>query len=279
MMSMNRQTLFSAGPDWAPLTVPDTDQRPCPLRIRAQTLPARHYFPDHRHGWHQMVYAISGALTVFLDGRRFVLSPQQAVWLPAGTPHAVATRGGADYRSLYVDHSHPISPHDGGADAAFVFAVPPLLRALIIEAADLERRADASAYAQQVSALILAALQRVRPLTAALPWPRRRQLVTLCDALYADPGDSRSLGQWAKKLGLSERSLTRHFQAETGMTLRGWRRQLRLFRSQELLATGADITAIALELGYASVSAFIAMFRAATGLSPDAYRRAGLAAP
>ena len=103
-------------------------------------------------------------------------------------------------------------------------------------------------------------------------------MIQLCEALYASPDDPRGLDDWARALGLSERSLTRHFQAETGMTLRTWRRRLRLFRSQELLATGASITTIALELGYASVSAFIAMFRAETGLSPDAYRRSDLSA-
>ncbi|GAB3128690.1 AraC family transcriptional regulator [Novispirillum itersonii] len=273
-MSINRQDLFPAGENWQPLSVPDADQRPDPLRVRAQSLPARHYFPDHSHDWHQMVYAITGALTVFLDGRRFVIPPEQAVWLPGGTPHAVATRSGAEYRSLYVAET----AGTGLAGVPFVFAVPPLLRALIIEATDLQRADDGSAYAEQVNSLILATLPRLTALPSALPWPRRRQLIVLCEALYAHPDDPRGLDDWAKTLGLSERSLTRHFQAETGMTLRAWRRRLRLFRSQELLATGASITAIALELGYASVSAFIAMFRAETGLSPDAYRRSDLSA-
>lgn len=268
-MSISRQTLFPAGEGWRPLTVPDTDQRPAPLRVRAQSLPARHYFPDHSHDWHQMVYAISGALTVFLDGRRFVIPPEQAVWLPGGTPHAVATRSGAEYRSLYVAET----AGTGLATCPFVFAVPPLLRALIIEATDLQRAGDGSPYAGQVSGLILATLPRLTALPSALPWPQRRQLIELCEALYASPDDPRGIRDWARTLGLSERSLTRHFQTETGMTLRTWRRRLRLFRSQELLATGASITAIALELGYASVSAFIAMFRAETGVSPDAYRR------
>ena len=44
-------------------------------------IPARHAFPDHAHDWHQLVYAISGVLTVTADGQTFAISPEQAAWL------------------------------------------------------------------------------------------------------------------------------------------------------------------------------------------------------
>jgi AraC-like DNA-binding protein len=56
------------------------------------------------------------------------------------------------------------------------------------------------------------------------------------------------------------------------MSLRAWRLRLRLFKAIELLCGDAPITDIALDLGYASASAFIYMFRNEMGYSPLQYR-------
>jgi Helix-turn-helix domain len=46
-----------------------------------------------------------------------------------------------------------------------------------------------------------------------------------------------------------------------------------LGRSVELLAEGHSVTTIALDLGYSSISAFIALFKRAFGLTPTQYLR------
>ena len=55
------------------------------------------------------------------------------------------------------------------------------------------------------------------------------------------------------------------------MSFQAWRQQRRLLRALELLATGADVTTVALELGYDNPSAFIAMFRRCLGTTPARY--------
>ncbi|OYR17725.1 helix-turn-helix domain protein [Brucella grignonensis] len=57
------------------------------------------------------------------------------------------------------------------------------------------------------------------------------------------------------------------------MSLRSWRRRLRLFRSIELLGGGLGVTQVAMELGYSSTSAFVYAFRTQMGCSPQAYMR------
>ena len=71
---------------WETITLPDQQAapRPSPITVRAQSIPARHYFPDHSHDWHQLVYAISGALTVAIEGQSFVISQNR----PSGFPKA-----------------------------------------------------------------------------------------------------------------------------------------------------------------------------------------------
>lgn len=253
---------------WTPLAVPPGEP-PRPIRVRAQHLPPRHHFPPHAHDWHQLVYAVEGVLTVSMEGKRYVIAPEQAAWVPAGTRHGTGTLLGAAFHSLYVT----ADPAFGLARQEMVFAVPPFLRALIVEVAAIEAQAQEGAYRDHVVALILAHLRRARPAARALPWPRSARLGHLCEALHARPDDPLPVAEWGRRLGLSERTLARRFLAETGMTLRAWRRRLRLFRGLELLEAGMSVTDIAIDLGYASTSAFIYMFRAETGHSPDAYRR------
>ena len=73
-------------------------------------------------------------------------------------------------------------------------------------------------------------------------------------------------------MGASKRTLTRLFPAQTGITFRTWRhQQRRLLRALELLASGKNVTTVALELGYENTSAFIAMFRRCLGQTPTQY--------
>ena len=58
------------------------------------------------------------------------------------------------------------------------------------------------------------------------------------------------------------------------MSFRAWQRQLRLLAALERLADAEPVTTIALDLGYASPSAFIAAFSAALGVTPGRYFRA-----
>jgi AraC-like DNA-binding protein len=96
-------------------------------------------------------------------------------------------------------------------------------------------------------------------------------LQQITTALRADPADDRTLDIWARAAGASSRTLTRLFLAETGMTFRQWQRQARLLAGLVRLADGQPVTVVALEVGYASPSAFIAMFRRALGTTPGQY--------
>lgn len=255
---------------WQPIEAPPGLPPPQPITVRAQSIPARHRFPEHMHEWHQMTYAISGVLTVAIEGRSLVISPEQAVWLPTGLRHRVGSLLGAEFRSLWIadeaGRGLPASPT--------VFAVTPLLKALIIEATAIEGVEDRGGYASRVTDLILDQLRRARPLAGALPWPRGASPLTiLCESLYADPADPRGPQEWGRKLGMSERTLARRFETEVGLSFRDWRRRLRLFKAIELLGGGLDVTRAAMDLGYSSTSAFVYAFRTEMGRSPQAYMR------
>lgn len=153
---------------WDTIEAPPGLPPPQPLTMRVQSIPPRHFFPEHAHRWHQVVHAISGVLTVAVEGRSFVISPEQAVWLPTGLRHRVGSLLGAEFRSLWIAEE----AGRGMPDGPTVFGVSPLLQALIVEAVAVEGQPDDDDYTGRVTALILDQLRRAQALPGALPWPR-----------------------------------------------------------------------------------------------------------
>ena len=97
-------------------------------------------------------------------------------------------------------------------------------------------------------------------------------------ALQSDPADNRSLADWARVVHTTERTLVRRCQRDLGMGLVEWRQRLRIVKALPRLEAGDKVEAIAFDLGYASVSAFIAMFRRLMGVTPDAFRKGSVGA-
>ena len=45
--------------------------------------------PEHRHADAQLLYAMRGVMLVKSGTVRRIITPNQALWIPAGTPHAI----------------------------------------------------------------------------------------------------------------------------------------------------------------------------------------------
>jgi len=104
-----------------------------------------------------------------------------------------------------------------------------------------------------------------------LPMPRDTRLRRLADSLLANPSDKATLGEWAVRIGMSERSMTRLLLEEIGLSFGRWRRQLHVILSLQRLAKGESVQTVALDLGYENASGFITMFRKAIGQPPARY--------
>ena len=119
--------------------------------------------------------------------------------------------------------------------------------------------------------LILSELAAAETVPMAIPWPRDRRLLAVCSAIMDDPGSTRTIEDWAADVGASARTLIRLFPKETGLHYRQWVRQVHLAEAFGRLARGQGVGEIAAALGYASPSAFSAMFRRILGKTPQHY--------
>ncbi|MEU4729046.1 MULTISPECIES: AraC family transcriptional regulator [unclassified Streptomyces] len=223
----------------------------------------------HHHDDHQIAYAGSGVLSITTDAGTWVAPATRALWIPAGTVHAHRGFGRADLHSVGLPtRLNPLS-----LNAPAVIAVGPLLRELIL--AYTRAPQDDSPERRRLLGVLLDQL-RVSPLQPLhLPAPADPRLAAVCALLHADPADPRGLAALATAsgAGAGERTLSRLFRAELGMTFPQWRTQLRLHRALRLLAEGTAVTAVAHRCGWSSASAFIDVFRRAFGQTPGAYGR------
>jgi len=219
--------------------------------------------PPHRHPEGQLFGATRGVLTVGTDDGLWVVPASHAVWMPPHQRHSLRSHGPFDGCSVYVAEAACASLP--GATCAI--RCSGLLREAIARAATWTGRAD-DAPRRRIAGVILDELRAAPPEPLGLPLPSDARLMKIARALLDDLSDPRGLEDWAAHGALSARTLSRRFLDETGCTFADWRQRARLMRAIELLATGTPVTTIALSLGYDNVSAFIAMFRRAHGVTP-----------
>jgi AraC-like DNA-binding protein len=221
----------------------------------------------HSHERAQLVYASSGVMTITTPDGSWVVPPNRALWIPAGVDHHIVMSGPVTMRTLYI----AADAAAGLPSACRVVAVSGLLRELILRAVELPLLYDEAGPAGRIAALLFDELRLLPTLPLHLPNPRDARLVRLCRSLRQSPADARTLDQWGEAVGASARTLARTFVKETGMSFAAWRAQVRLLAGLARLAGGEKVTSVALDLGYDSPSAFIAMFRRQLGVTPSRY--------
>lgn len=242
---------------------------PRPVMVRAFDLLPGMEVEAHSHDWGQLAYASEGIMIVSTPEGSWTIPPARAVWIPPNVEHWISIPGpGAFFRSVYTraDHSHDLGPR------CRVLRVTSLLRELIIRASAMPLEYDEDGSEGRLMTVIIDQIREMReeePLY--LPMPRDRRLLRLAQAMVREPGVRLGLEEAAAQAGASARTLARHFSAETGLTFGEWQRRLSLVTAVEKLAAGQPVTAVALDLGYESPSAFIAMFRRTLGASPTAF--------
>jgi AraC-like DNA-binding protein len=152
-----------------------------------------------------------------------------------------------------------------------VVNITPLLRELVGRAAELPQRYPLGGREERMMHLILDEIRALPIAPLHLPEPSDQRLRRITTALKHDPADHRTLEAWGRTVGASSRTLARLFPLETGMSYQQWQRQVRLLSGLIRLAEGRPVTEVAIEVGYDSPSAFIAMFKRALGTTPSQY--------
>jgi AraC-like DNA-binding protein len=245
-----------------PVSVMPTTERP--VRWVARDMAALELLTPHSHAWGQLTYALEGVLRVTVGSNTWIVPPLRAIWIPPGMVHEIATLQKSRLRVLCV-HADA-APFQG--DECVVVNVSPLMRELIVALLQIDAPGPRESL---ISGLLLDELAQAATLMVRVALPRDKRLKALCEALIADPASAHTLDDWAQQVGASGRTLARLFEQDLGMTFGQWRQQIRLAHATPLIARGLPLSQVAAELGYASQSAFSAMFKKTFGQSPSAF--------
>lgn len=226
--------------------------------------------PWHFHDLHQLLYAFEDSVEVESQFARYKVPHQFAAWIPAGTVHRTAIQ---NVRSGSVFLSTDML--DVPANSLRVIPVSNLMREMVIHAMrwpidgedDDFSRAYFTCFAKLCSEWVS------REVTLVLPSsddPRINAIIKFTGANL----QSVALADVCKVVGMSERSLRRHFQKAMGISWEDFRLRLRMYTAIDYLdSTSKPIGVIAAEVGYTSQTAFARAFKAIMGIGPTAYRR------
>ncbi|MFF2183963.1 AraC family transcriptional regulator [Streptomyces sp. NPDC058155] len=220
----------------------------------------------HRHDDHQIVYAGRGVLAVTTDAGTWIAPGTRAIWVPAGTVHAHQAHGELELRLVGL----PASDNPLGLDEPTVLTVGPLLRELIL--AHTRTPHDDSPERARLRAVLLDQLRASPQQPLHLPTPTGARLTAVCEILRTNPADGRTLAALGREVGASDRTLSRLFKADLGMTFPQWRTQLRLYHALVLLAENTPVTTVAHRCGWSSASSFIDVFRRTFGHTPGTHQ-------
>jgi AraC family transcriptional regulator len=206
-------------------------------------------------------------------GEQLVADPCHALFFEAGTPYRV---------------SHPV---EGGDECLVLEPSGELLAefpsrqkfapldARLIAARQLLRHRLARRLAGFLEAeeRALSLFLQIRKIDAP-PLARSKRQAEMVEAtkvtLAAQPGEHWTLAALASRVYSSPWHLARIFHELAGLPLHRYQPRVRLAAAlREVLDTSRDLTAIGLDLGFASHSHFTASFRSVFGMTPSALRK------
>jgi AraC-like DNA-binding protein len=215
----------------------------------------------HSHVRAQFIFAIRGLMVATTEAGTWLVPPGYALWLPAGISHNVAMHGAVSMRTAYLRAGDVRNlPRD-----CRIVTVPPLLEAALVALSAEPPAYDTDGRGGHLASLILDEITGAPTTPFALPVPADRRLRQLAQRLIEHPGSPLDIDHWADAVGVSRRTLTRVFRAQTGLSFAAWRRRLRLLRGAARCADGEPLARVAASLGYNSLAAFLSMARRELG--------------
>lgn len=224
------------------------------------------WWGEHSHPTHELIWNEFGVGHAVTAHRVWTITRAVGLWIPAGTPHSGSTPAGS--RQLAVHFAVDTPPLASGPVAV---DLTDLLRLL------LERlvTGDLDVEAHRTTEQMIFDVLEPSGNGLVLKVPTAPLLAPIVDAVRQDPSDRRTLKMWARELGVSSRTVTRAFEAETGLGFSRWVASARSQYAVTLLGRGIGIPEVAEAVGYSSASSFITAFRRVTGTTPGRFHVTG----
>ncbi|GEB22794.1 MAG: helix-turn-helix domain-containing protein [Brevibacterium aurantiacum] len=236
-----------------------------PLRIIGSQEAMEHetYWSEHSHPTHELLWREAGVGTVTIDQRTWTITPPLGMWIPAGVRHSGWTPAGVVVYAAQFSLDNPLV-----SDRPTAIAITPLLRLLL----DRLQHTDPGTSSYSLTEAMILDVMTPADNELLLHMPSNPLIAPIANAIIEGPADASSLQDWARKLGISGRTITRAFEAETGLGFGRWATTARVQHAVSMISLGGEVDEAAAGVGYRSVSAFTTAFKRITGTTPGQFR-------
>ncbi|MGO3361292.1 MAG: helix-turn-helix domain-containing protein [Corynebacterium sp.] len=221
---------------------------------------------EHSHPTHELLWNEVGSGMARVGQRIWTVAGGVGLWIPAGTRHSGYAPAGSRQRAVHFSLDAPAL---GEEPVAVEFT--PLLGHLVDRLISADLPEESYLLTERMIFDVMG--PSVRELV--LDVPESELLRPIVDKVRSDPADQTTLTQWACRLGVSTKTVTRTFEGETGLGFSKWVATAKVKHAVALLGFDLEISDVAEQVGYRSVSAFITAFRRVTGMTPGQFRGQG----
>ena len=187
----------------------------------------------HSHDtWGELAFMKAGHMVVCTEQGNFLVPPQRAVWLPAGTAHEWYLPQPSVDCGLFI---RPDVLRGERFNRLHAMEVTPLLRELIHTLSRHPREYPENGPVARMVEVLLDQLPEQPVIADPTVMPKDHRLVELAGRLINEPDAQGTIREWCRRLGLSERTLARLFHSQTGESFGSWRRHIRLHHARARL--------------------------------------------
>lgn len=230
---------------------------------------------EHAHDGHEFFLPLQGEIRIRVQGRELKAGPGKMIYLPPDIPHSFeSSRTTSGERLILILSSSAWRAEGGGKFAPSLLPASQLVKEvafhLLIHPRARAARALVATLVQVLSELLESpepeSSVRLSQLGDRTEDPR---VQAACEYIRVHATEEISVDEVARAAGLSVRNLNRLMMIELGASPKKLIVLHRIDRARRLLKKGRSVTDVAMEVGYSSVSQFIATFRRTTGQLPS----------
>ncbi|WP_175561557.1 AraC family transcriptional regulator [Vibrio aerogenes] len=221
----------------------------------------------HQHAQGQLIWMKQGVLSAQTDHQQWLIQPGMLIWIPPYVTHQAHCKHSATLCVLYLP------PDLAERWPGEVRLIQASTLAIGIIDTFLLRDISCQNKQRQLMTLLRDELEHTHCDAYILPLPEDSRLKKITDQLIQHPAMRKSLSEWGRKVGASERTLSRLFMKETGLNYRSWCHRLRHNATLAGLRDGLTNDQLAEQLGLSSGDSLSHWVQRAFGMSPGALRK------
>lgn len=250
------------------------------MTVIHQKLPGREV-GRHQHPEHEFFLPLQGEISVSYEGETVKARPGKMLYVPPHLDHSFTSSAqGSGERVIWLIDQKTWRKQVAGEFLPCSFPINSLAKELIFYLLIHQKTKGTPSF---ISALIEslgeslagAQLERKKVFSDHLSGRVTDERILRSMKIIEEEMAEMTLGEIAKRSGLSQRNFNRLFLKETGLGPKDYLFLRRMEKANRLLLeTSLTVTDISLEVGYHSLSKFIAAFKRTQGILPSDYRSA-----